>query len=252
MLGRIQAPSLKESSGVAVSSRNPQILWSHGDGRVPLLYSMERNGKALGSVSIARVQLVDWEDLASDRGGKFYICDSGNNQGLRTSFSVHEIPEPDPMALPREVAPLRSWTLTYPKKPFDAEGFFVWQGHGYLVSKLSKDAKAVLYRFPLKDPEAPIPLERVCKLQIESPVTGADLSPDGKQLALVSKAGAALFSVEGSLESLESVQPSWVRFRHEHIEACVFVPEGLILTAESREIYLFPLAAFKERALPRL
>ncbi|MBM3848310.1 MAG: hypothetical protein FJ405_18735, partial [Verrucomicrobia bacterium] len=71
MLGRIQAPSLKESSGVVVSSRNPQILWSHGDGRVPLLYSMERNGKALGSVSIARVQLVDWEDLASDRGGKF-------------------------------------------------------------------------------------------------------------------------------------------------------------------------------------
>ena len=35
------------------------------------------------------------------------------------------------------------------------------------------------------------------------------------------------------------VRPHHTKFRHEHIEGCCFVAEGLLATAESREIYLF-------------
>ena len=40
-------------------------------------------------------------------------------------------------------------------------------------------------------------------------------------------------------------KPFQAKFKHEHIEGCTFVPEGLLVTAESREIYLFTDEAFR-------
>jgi hypothetical protein len=76
-------------------------------------------------------------------------------------------------------------------------------------------------------------------------VTGATISPEGKRLGLVCKAGAYVFHVEGDVAKAGSVKPWHTRFRHESIEACCFVSEGLLVTAESREIFLFTDEAFR-------
>ena len=90
-------------------------------------------------------------------------------------------------------------------------------------------------------------LERVTKLKIDSPVTGADLSVDGTRVAFVSKSGAGLLKMAkaGDFKSLGEIKPFITKFRHEHIEACCFVPEGLLATAESREVYLFTAPEFR-------
>ena len=244
-IGTIQAASLRESSGVVVSDKNPQILWSHGDGRRPALYAMDRSGKSVGVVMVAGVLLHDWEDIASDHNGHLYVADIGNNDSLRTSLAVYEIPEPDPAALPKEVKAIRSWKLSFPKNPFDAESLFIWQDQGYVISKVFNNAKASLYRFPLKTTSEPVVLERVSKLRVDSPVTGADISRDGKKIGLVSKAGAAILDVSNGFEGLAETKPVWMKFRHEHVEGCAFAQEGLILTAESREIFLVTAPGFK-------
>ena len=88
-------------------------------------------------------------------------------------------------------------------------------------------------------------LELVATTRIDSPVTGADLSPDGNLLGLVAKSGAYVLRVRGDPTRAGKVKSYQTRFRHEHIEACTFVPEGLLATAESREIYLFTDPPFR-------
>jgi len=88
-------------------------------------------------------------------------------------------------------------------------------------------------------------LEFVACLKIDSPVTGADISADGALLGLVSKAGAYVNRIYGEIASAGKQKPWLTKFHHQHIEACCFVPEGLLATAESREIYLFTDEAFR-------
>jgi hypothetical protein len=163
---------------------------------------------------------------------------------------VYEIAEPNPKSGNGHVQAKRAWKLRYPKAPFDCESLFVFQNHGYVVSKVFDDARAEIYRFPLTDQKEPVVLEFVARLRIESPVTGADISGNGKLLGLVAKSGAFVYQIEGDVARTANAKPSQTRFRHENIEACCFVPEGLLATAESREIYLFTNEAFRRTGPP--
>jgi hypothetical protein len=116
-----------------------------------------------------------------------------------------------------------------------------------LISKVFNDKNADLYRFPLGDKREPQVLEKVARLPIESPVTGADISADGKRLGVVCKSGAYLFDIGGKPDEVGTAPFRRARFKHENIEACCLLPEGLLTTAESREIILFTEAAFTER-----
>jgi len=75
-------------------------------------------------------------------------------------------------------------------------------------------------------------------------VTGADISADGQLLGLVAKSGAFVYRINGEVAKAVSMKPFHTKFKHEHIEGGCFVPEGLLATAESREIFLFTNEAF--------
>ena len=68
-----------------------------------------------------------------------------------------------------------------------------------------------------------VTLEWVARLDVTSPVTSADLTSDGKQLALVAKAGAYLFTVDGDLKRAGQEKPKRVKFKKGQIEGCCFV-----------------------------
>ena len=243
-VGTLRHVQLKESSGLAPCRMDSKVFWTHNDGRHRILYAIDREGHDRGSVQIM-APFEDWEDIASNSRGQLYLADTGNNKTSRTEVRVYEVDEPDPREMPRTLAVKRTWRLRFPKEVFDCESLFVWQGHGYLISKVFDDNRAGVYRFALKDEEGPVVLHRVTRLRVDSPVTGADISRDGQKLAIVSKAGAAVFEVNGDLRTAGDVKPFWTKFRHEHIEACCFVPDGLLATAESREVYLFTAPAFR-------
>jgi hypothetical protein len=98
---------------------------------------------------------------------------------------------------------------------------------------------AVLYSFDL-DPARPTQaLRKVAELPIRYPVTGADLSPDGKRLAIISIGGPYLFDVPADMSDLSKAKPAHVFFMHHRMEACCFVAEGILATTEQRDIFLF-------------
>lgn len=250
-VGRILNPRITESSGIVASRQFPGAFWTHNDGgggRKQVLYAISRDGRSLGEFLVADAGLVDWEDIAIDNEKHLFLADTGNNEGRRAEIAVYQIDEPDPKSPVAFVQVKRTWRLSFPDRTFDCESLFVWDGYGYLVSKVLNDARAQIFRFPLVEQKAPAVLELVATTRIESPVTGADISADGKMLALVAKSGAFLFRVNGDMTRAAGKgkdKPHQTKFRHEHIEACCFVPEGLLATAESREIYLFTDPAFR-------
>jgi len=249
LVAKIQNPRLTESSGLVVSRKDPAIFWTHNDGggKRQVLYAMTRQGQPIAEYRITGAVLEDWEDIAVDDAGHLFLADTGNNDAKPITIRVHQINEPDTKAATTGIAPVtRSWNLQYPAAPFDCESLIVWNGDGYLISKVSNNARATLYRFSLTN-DAPLQtLALLGEIRMDSPVTGADISHDGNLLGLVAKNGAYVFSIRGDVTRALKGKPHQNKFKVDQIEGCTFVPEGLLTTAETREIYLFTDEAFRK------
>ena len=107
------------------------------------------------------------------------------------------------------------------------------------------NARAQIFRFPLKETNRPLTLELVATTKIESPVTGADISADGTLLGLVAKDGAYVFRIDGDVARVSNANSHHTKLKNEHIEGCCFVSEGLLATSERRNIFLFTDPAFR-------
>ena len=247
LIARIGDTRIVESSGVVASRRHPNVLWTHNDGGGPkkqVLYAIDREGKTHAAIPVIGPRFHDWEDVAIDDAGHLYLGDIGNNDSTEDTLAVYEIDEPDPASV-TSVSPTRGWKLKFPGAPFNCESLFIWRAYGYVISKVFDNGRAQVFRFPLEDTDGAITLELVATINIESPVTGADISADGKLLGLVSKAGAYVFRIDGDVARVGGVEPHHTKLKGQHIEGCCFVPDGLLATSERRNIFLFTDAAFR-------
>lgn len=246
-IGRIANPRLTESSGVVASRQFPGIFWSHTDGGSPKkqsLYAMERDGTSVSEVFISDIFITDWEDIAIDDQKHLFIGDLGNNDARRTELWVHQIDEPDPKGPVRDashpvLAPafsrcavrLREFVRLAGSR---LRGLESLQGFPRADLSVSADGhEGTRDAGAGRDHEDRIPRDR------------RGVSSDGKLLGLVAKSGAFMYRIDGDVSRADKGKPFQVKFRHEQIEACTFVPEGLIATAESRQIYLFTAPAFR-------
>src|SRR5437660_6321296 len=242
LVARISDLRIKESSGVVASRRYADVFWTHNDGGGPkkqVLYAIDRKGNTRASFPVIGVTLHDWEDLAIDSAGHLYIGDIGNNNGKRDALAVYKIKEPNPQGGAERISPKRVWNLRFPGAPFDCESLFVWKDDGYVVSKVFNNARAQIFRFPLKETNRTLTLELVATTKIESPVTGADISADGTLLGLVAKDGAYVFRIDGDVTRVSNANPHHTKLKNEHIEGCCFVPGGLLATSERRNVVSF-------------
>lgn len=189
------ATSVRETSGLAVSVRHPDALWTHNDsGHAPDLFAIGPDGRSLGTVRLQNVQPVDWEDLDvgpcpdDSSSACLYIADIGDNLEARSTVSIHVVPEPSFDA--RTVPPPRSYLMRYPDGPRDAEGLFVTgDGTVYVVSK-GGAGDAALYRYPPPLTAGSVrTLERV-RVLLPGPIplfdriTAATTTPDGRWVAV--------------------------------------------------------------------
>lgn len=251
LVGRIQHPRVTESSGLVASRKDPSVFWTHNDGggKRQVLYGVTRQGQSVAEFRVTGAVLDDWEDIAADNQGHLFLGDIGNNDSKRSSIAVHQVDEPDAKGTGTGLAPVkRTWHLRYPVAPFDCESLFIWRDYGYLISKVFDDARAEVYRFALTNEASFQTLELVGALKIESPVTGADIARDGSLLGIVAKNGAYVYGIHGDVARATKSKFRQRKFKHEHIESCTFVPDGLLAAAESREIFLFTDAHFRAGA----
>jgi hypothetical protein len=243
IVGHIDAPEIPESSGIVASRKYPGIFWTHNDSGNPAqVFAIDRTGKLIASFSVA-AKNIDWEDIAVDEEGHLYLADIGDNNCKRYEIQVYRVDEPAPHAAKGKRDALRvdtTWRLKYPAKPADAESLFLLGGNGYLISKFLDGRPAGLYRFSLTPSAKPVTLEKVLDLPIRAPVTAADLSRDGKWLAVMTLLGPFVYRMDGDVKNLGN-GPVWqALFVDPNIEGLCFpLDGGLLATTEGRRVIQF-------------
>lgn len=196
-------PELNEASGVAVSHRNPGILWVHNDSGDPILFALDTLGNLRGRVRIAELANNDWEDIATgacDGGSCLYIGAIGDNLQARHDRAVYVVPEPD---LRDSLVALRK-TLQYrfPGGAHDTEALFVIDEKLYLITK-GRSGPITLYTLPNPPSDNPATLEALQTLttglvQLPDMVTAAAAAPDAKHVIIRTYSALQIYTFDGA------------------------------------------------------
>lgn len=238
-IGAIDHPAIRESSGLAASRRHPGVFWTHNDkGNPSAIYAIDHKGVLLAEYEVA-IPNTDFEDIATDGDGKLYLGNIGNNGAKRTTLEVHRLSEPHPAHAAQGGSRLqveKTWRLRFPSSAFDCESLVIHNGSGYVISKLFTGEPAAIYRFPL-DGDGDVVLEKVVEIPVKAPVTAADLSADGRALAVLSAAGLHLFTVDGDIARAKDAKPEEIALPDGKLEGVCFTADGILMTAESRQVY---------------
>ncbi|TSA51155.1 MAG: T9SS C-terminal target domain-containing protein [Sphingobacteriales bacterium] len=197
-----------ESSGLEIINRNN--IWSHNDsGNSPKLYNFDSTGALIRILTISNASNVDWEDLAQDSVGNFYIGDFGNNNNDRNDQVIYKIQNPTLIAGNSVTAQTISFSFpdqnAFPPADanlnFDMEAFFWFHHSLYLFSKnrtVPYNGYTKLYRLPETPGSHTAVLVDSLYLgsgpEYITSATGADISPDEKSVALLSGQHIYLFT----------------------------------------------------------
>lgn len=147
-----------EASGVAVSVRNPGVVYVLDDGpgttgvlAVDALSDGSTDAPRRDRTAVVTVDGLggrDTEALAigrcgpRDRRSCLFVGDIGNNRRQRTTVAVWRVPEPAlDGTMQRLTVDARAATYAYPGDPIDAEALLVDDGRPLLVTKPERDAE---------------------------------------------------------------------------------------------------------------
>jgi hypothetical protein len=180
--GPTPLPDVVESSGLAVSRRNPGVLWSHNDsGSDSVLFALDTTGKLLGRVRVP-VRTRDWEDVSAARcpaGDCLYIADIGDNKQARARIQIYRVPEPAPGDA--TTAAPEAFDATYADGPHNAEAMFVAGADLFIVTR---DRVSGVYRASLPSSgTGDLMFQRVARLGLAQ-VTDAEAFRDGASVVV--------------------------------------------------------------------
>lgn len=237
--GVMTDPDITESSGLIASRKFPGIFWTHNDhGSKPTLFALTRNGSAVARFDVVGATITDWEDITVDNSGNLYIADIGNNDLSRDQAQIYRVTEPSPRGS-GTVRVVQGWRIKFPDGPQNAETFFISNGFGYIVTKFRNNGAVGLYRFPFSTTARVTTLQKIGSIRVNSDVGGGSLSPDGNRLALVTDIGTYLFRVNGNPATATRMRGSFTQLMHPNLEGASFVNEGLAVSAENGDLFLF-------------
>lgn len=183
-VGRLTSPELAEASGLASSRLRQKVFWLVNDsGSDPVLHAINLQGAALGSVRVAGVKNVDWEDLASfvwQGRSWLLVADTGDNLARRDEVVLHLVPEPEAQngRYAGSVRPHWSLRFRYPGGPRDCEAVAVDVPRGEILLLSKRNQPAVLYSLPLQAPmpsAGPVKARKVTAVEILPVATDSHL-----------------------------------------------------------------------------
>ena len=180
-VGRLESTELEETSGLASSRLQDDLLWAVNDsGNEPVLYAIGADGRDRGSLRIEGAKNRDWEDITSyrleDEGqggpGRAYllIADIGDNRARQKQLTLYAVEEPvlHGERLPANSVASLAWQqeFRFGDGPRDAEGIAVDVADRkiLIVGKRNFPAEVYLLALPLPLPLAP-PLAEPAKPQ---------------------------------------------------------------------------------------
>ena len=197
----LQDKAVDELSGLAASRQYPGLLWGHNDsGDSARIFAINERGETVATVNFSGLDARDWEDI-DVAGGWIYVGEIGDNNSAYPNIKIYRLHEPDfnPDKLGQNIdLQPKSWeamTLHYPGGARDAESLVATpDGHFLIISKDQKGSNFYTLGQPFKNGQTANLDEIFDKVPIGETgwltrlVTGADLSPDGRQLSLTTYA----------------------------------------------------------------
>lgn len=207
----VESSEMNEISGLAVSTRDRDVLWAHNDsGSGAYLYAMDQRGRLHGRVTLNNTGNRDWEDMAAFRWRDeswLLIADVGDNFAINDELKLHLIREPemDNKQFPDSVDVTATYLFTYPDGARDCESIAVDTHNATILILSKRDKPARLYTLPLTLeppanaitatfagllPHIPAPDSAAITAnptmgKWSSQPTALDLSPDGRWAAVL-------------------------------------------------------------------
>lgn len=213
--GALTDPDLDEVSGLAVSRLHPNVYWAHNDGDNPAqLMAIRPDGTRLATFKVEGAENVDWEDIDSfDLDGKHYlmVADTGDNGGIRKSLNLIFFEEPARLNDGDVLRP--AWTIPFrwPDGARDCEASVVDAAAGEVLLISKKRVPPEMFRLPLRPAEGMQTAQLLTTLpgisqpsedtlrknpvygRYRSQVSAADLSPNGRVLAVLNYSSVHLY-----------------------------------------------------------
>lgn len=244
-IGRLEHSPVREASGLVASRQYPGVFWTICDSEnPPHLFAVDGAGRLLAEYKLDQTGNIDWESIAADSQGNLYIGDVGNNLGLPLRW-VLKVREPDPrLAVATSAEPVAVAKLTvdklvayrFPAAPFDVEGMLFWEDSIYLLSKVRQGTG--LYRLRLDGLPGWQTLVKVCAVPAIHSVTGADISADGRRVAICSYQHVVVFQLrDAGVTALADEPVRRIAFRAPGVEGCAWDGDDLLLVSEDRSLY---------------
>ena len=276
---KVRHPAINEMSGIVRSRRSPDVWWVHNDsGDEARLFPINARGElimpawrrprdpakraaalsAWPGLRLPGAVNIDWEDIATD-GERLFIADMGNNGNARRDLGVYVLNEPNPRAIDR-ARPMLFLPIRYPDQRqtpakawhFDCESLFWLRGKLWFLTKhrvagqigrLERGSK--LYRLDTWHVDRENVLTPVDAHPALAAPTAADVSPDGRTLAVLCIDAVWLFTLRDGDDTLLSGPSHRIAFatitRRQVESLCFDDATHLRITNEQRDMWTIDL-----------
>lgn len=254
-------PELSEVSGLAASRVHAGIYWALNDGgNGELLIAVRSDGSRVAALHVAGIKNLDWEDIDSfELDGRKYlmIADTGDNGGIRKTLALHFVEEPAVLRDGDTLKPAWSTSFRWPDGARDCEASAVDAAKGEVLLISKKRVPPELFRLPLHPGEELQTAELVTTLsgidqpseaelknnpvygRYRSQVSGADLSPNGRVLAVLNYHSIHLYVREPGMDWAKAMrrEPGALQFPWlPQAEGVAFSPDGRSLLIGSEQL----------------
>ena len=239
-VGRMTKEKVVESSGLEIANAEGD-LWTHGDGgNTAKLYKVTLQGDRLEELDLAPLTNIDWEDLAQDEDGHLYIGDFGNNQNKRRNLAIYRLSGQNLKQVDTIQFEYPDQRQFPPKKEFrnfDCEAFFYHQDSLHLFTKNRGEGNWVKY-YVLPASPGRYTARLADSIQINTWITAADISPDGRTVALLGYGHAYLIERTAGRKLFDGVKSCLPIPQTGQAEALVFINDrDFVLSNEKGRIF---------------
>ncbi len=210
LLFKFRDSRITESSGLALSPTQPDILYTHNDsGARPQFFAVGLDGRTRATFTVAGASARDWEGMAVSTDpttgeGVLWFADIGDNlEGAWPDISVYKVKEPRTMA--DATLQATRYRFKYEDGGRNAEGVMVNPRTGRLYI-VSKEFSGAIYEAPKKlRTDRTNVLRRVGSAPIMA--TDAAYAPDGSSFVIRTYFSASVYRATGQFVEKVTMPP---------------------------------------------
>jgi hypothetical protein len=189
---RLSDSEITESSGLARSTFDRGVLWTHNDsGDLARVFAVAPDGETRAELNLEGADAIDWEDISTGPGHSIWVGDIGDNGWSRDHITVYKFTEPE--SLRSSYVSWESYDLEYEDGARDAEALLVRPSTGRLFIVSKDEDGGDIYRAPRRlSTSSTNTLVRVASAPHS--ITGATFAPGGSSFVLVNYTRSFVYS----------------------------------------------------------